>query len=533
MAQPQQNIHIAAPGFAGLNTQDSPVGMDISFASQADNCIIDQYGRVASREGFQAYTYNPTALTDEAVVVQEFVEEDGDTWVFVCADGDIFLQDLDATTEANRTLGNGTTPGTPLTGTTGTSSQNNWQIIPFNDKCFFVQAGLPTLVFDPATSTTALVGLTAAPVGPTGYPNCATAAFGHLWLADFDDDKSMIFWSVLRDGTDFTGSGTGNIDLTDHWPLGFDQVVSLAAHNNFMVVFGRRSILLFEVPDTGPVNATMVDTIEGLGCLARDSVQSTGSDIYFLDATGVRTLNRTIQEKSVPIGDISLNVRTDIRTAVTQVTPSTIKSVYHAERSFYALFFPDINTAYVFDTRVLMENGANRATVWPNCPVQCGSRTLSGSYYFGGAGGVFEYTGAEDKRWVTGVKTDFPVAMKYYTHPQTFDSPANLKFPKQVDVTIFGSTSVSMDLKWAFDYSNSYNTISLVKTGDGVAAYYSGGDEYENGAEYSGAENSLSSERFNTWGSGTNVKYGFEASISGSQFSIQEINIQALVGRLL
>jgi hypothetical protein len=39
MAQQLQNITISAPGFFGLNTQDSPIGLDPSFAAVADNCV--------------------------------------------------------------------------------------------------------------------------------------------------------------------------------------------------------------------------------------------------------------------------------------------------------------------------------------------------------------------------------------------------------------------------------------------------------------------------------------------------------------
>ena len=49
MAQQLQNITVAAPGFAGLNTQDSPIGVDPSFAAVADNCVIDQLDRHALR----------------------------------------------------------------------------------------------------------------------------------------------------------------------------------------------------------------------------------------------------------------------------------------------------------------------------------------------------------------------------------------------------------------------------------------------------------------------------------------------------
>jgi hypothetical protein len=54
MPQQLQNITIAAPAFKGLNTQDSPIDGDPSFASVADNCVIDQYGRIGARHGFKS-----------------------------------------------------------------------------------------------------------------------------------------------------------------------------------------------------------------------------------------------------------------------------------------------------------------------------------------------------------------------------------------------------------------------------------------------------------------------------------------------
>ena len=51
MAQKLQSITITAPGFAGINTQDAPLAQDPTFASIADNCIIDKEGRVAARKG--------------------------------------------------------------------------------------------------------------------------------------------------------------------------------------------------------------------------------------------------------------------------------------------------------------------------------------------------------------------------------------------------------------------------------------------------------------------------------------------------
>lgn len=51
MAKQLQSIAIQAPGFFGLNTQDSPTSLSEQFALVADNCVIDQFGRIGARKG--------------------------------------------------------------------------------------------------------------------------------------------------------------------------------------------------------------------------------------------------------------------------------------------------------------------------------------------------------------------------------------------------------------------------------------------------------------------------------------------------
>ena len=62
MAQNREHIYIAAPGFKGLNTQDSPVAQDATFAAIAENIVIDKYGRIGSRQGLNKLTTSATPL---------------------------------------------------------------------------------------------------------------------------------------------------------------------------------------------------------------------------------------------------------------------------------------------------------------------------------------------------------------------------------------------------------------------------------------------------------------------------------------
>ena len=45
MAEQLLTGSIAAPGFYGLNTQDSSIQLSSGYALEAFNCVIDQYGR--------------------------------------------------------------------------------------------------------------------------------------------------------------------------------------------------------------------------------------------------------------------------------------------------------------------------------------------------------------------------------------------------------------------------------------------------------------------------------------------------------
>ena len=73
MAQPLQSINLVAPAFKGINTEDSPLAQDPSFADIADNAVIDKRGRIASRKGYAVITTDKTELgTAKIRAIKEF-----------------------------------------------------------------------------------------------------------------------------------------------------------------------------------------------------------------------------------------------------------------------------------------------------------------------------------------------------------------------------------------------------------------------------------------------------------------------------
>ena len=171
-------------------------------------------------------------------------------------------------------------------------------------------------------------------LGSAGTPpqgNEVLPGFGRLWVADFDSDKSTIYWSDLLDGTVWTDL-SGSIDVSKVWPNGYDEIVALSAHNGFLVIFGKDSILVYEGADS-PSTMTLADTISNIGCVSRRQ-KFAKTDIWIALVLGVWA--RTIQEKSSPIGDISKNVNNDVKNLVASET-GNISLHYSPKEAFVLL----------------------------------------------------------------------------------------------------------------------------------------------------------------------------------------------------
>ena len=52
MAQNIQTFSVTAPGFFGLNTQDSSLDLQQGWSLVANNAVIDKFGRVGARKGW-------------------------------------------------------------------------------------------------------------------------------------------------------------------------------------------------------------------------------------------------------------------------------------------------------------------------------------------------------------------------------------------------------------------------------------------------------------------------------------------------
>ncbi len=497
-----ETITVSAPGFAGLNTQDSPITMPIEFAEVADNCVIDKFGRIAARKGYNVVT-TTGAPVDPIKSIGYFEDADPlNKTIYSATDSAIY---------------SGTSTMTSLY-TTGVTA-GNWQYLNFNEQMIFIQANHAPLIAS-GGGTPALLNQTVSVTGDnlTGA-NVGLAAFGRLWLADTTAQKSRIYWSDLLIPGTFNAGSAGQIDLNDVWPQGQDQITALAAHNGFLVIFGRHSIVVYQGAES-PANMVLADTVSSVGCVARDSVQSTGTDLLFLSAEGVRSFGRTIQEDSMPERDISGTVRDDISVLTQSSDMAQIKSVYSPKDSFYALLFGGEAVAYVFDVRRPLPNGNLRATRWPICPFTCFTRDWDNDLIFvGGDSGVGTYAGYNDN--------GNTYQMSYLTHQNNFDLPLTTKMLKKIRPIIIGTSNSNAVLRWGFDFGTATNSRVLSLKQSSNSQY--GIDEYGL-AEY-GTADIINILNVNAFGAGTKIQVGLDVQINGEPFSVQELTLYARMGR--
>jgi hypothetical protein len=495
----------------GLNLQDSSVSLENGYATVATNCVIDKFGRIGARQGWSPAHTTVSSLTGYNVkCIGELIDNAGDSYIVATGHNKLFK--LVGTTLTELTYGGG--------GTAPTITDDNWQMAPLNGCMYLYQSGHTPLVFDPAVSTTTYrrISEKSGYLGTAQSNNCVISAYGRTWSANSTSVKSTIQFSDLLAGHVLNTGTSGTLDVSQVWPSGADEIVALAAHNNFLIIFGRRQILIY-ANATDPNNIALSDSITGVGCFARDSVAKTGSDIVFLSDTGVKSLMRTIQEKSAPMRELSLNVKDSLVKDLSLETASNIKAVYSDKNAFYLLSLPTANVVYCFDMRGQLQNGAAKTTTWDNITPTSFFYTRSKDLLLGKTGYIGKY-----QNYLDNTST---YKLKYYTNYFDFGSPTSLKILKKVNLTFIGGNGADVVVKYGFDFSPSYDSRIIELGGISIAEY--GVSEYNIGQYTAGVV--YDNKKIQASGSGNTLQIGIETDINNFEISLQKLDCYVKAGR--
>ena len=211
MAQELRSINLVAPAFKGINTEDSPLAQDPSFAEIADNAVIDKRGRIAARKGYDVITTTKTVLGTAAVrAIREFRDNAGNSKIF---------------SVGNNKIISGTTTLVDETPASYTITADDWKMVDFNDNIYFFQRGYEPLVYSNSSGAVEDV-YDYWSVGASDIPkaNEVVAAYGRLWCADITNNKSTVYWSDLLIGHNWTGGTSGSIDISKVWLTGLTRL---------------------------------------------------------------------------------------------------------------------------------------------------------------------------------------------------------------------------------------------------------------------------------------------------------------------
>lgn len=510
MVQPIQDIALVAPGFSGINTEEAPLTMSPAFSSRCDNAVIDKSGRIASRKGYEMVSTNGATVlgsSDGIEALSEFQDFSGTKVLFSCGNHKIF---------------SGTSTLTDITPGGYTINTNNWAFATVNNKHYFFARGQEPLVYDPSGTALTKVVSHASAVGTPPSAHCVLSAFGRLWAGDITGNGNILYWSDSLDGLNWSGGSSGSIDLSTVWPRGFDEITALTTYQSFLLIFGKRSIIIYSGAST-PASMTLTDAVENVGAIGRDVVQSTGKDLLFVDYSGIRSFARTIQTNSLPLGDISKNVNSEIIGFIQDENEDKMRTIYSPREGFYLVIFPSLGITYCFDTKNPLNDGSLRTTTWSGLNPLSFTRTAQDQLFVGIKNGVGEYKGNKDD--------NSSFELSYFSHPLAFGDSSRLKFLKHIVVTTFNGAGSSVTLQWAYDYAQDYRKQVYQLNSDNSGQY--AGSAYNTSAQYSAASVLINRQRVGATGSGSVVQIGLATTVFGKEIAIQQLNVHSLIGRVV
>lgn len=525
-------LEIARPGVFGVNTSASGDIMPKEYSVQANNFVFSQEGYLEARHGSQRT--HTTSLGVGETVRQIFVtkDENGNDLTIFSTDTKIFRKD-------------GAT-NTDITGTITTPTTGNWKFINLNNEIYGYQYGSAAIKLATPSSgsfanVTFVAGTNALPTSGSTMID-AISAFGRLWAIEGD----TLHYSDLLTGDDFTATtGDGGVfTMAATYLYGKDKPVALAEFNGFLIVFGEKHVTVWENPfdPNGISSAPMgvLETIGGVGCIARDSIQYTQNDILFLSEQGVTSLSRVVQEKSMPLKRYSDNIRKGIQTMIKETDLSNIWSVYLEGRGMYMIGSSDISKTYLIDTSTQLPDESYRCLTWsksvtcmavePESTLSASDNSWAALLISDEAEYISRVKGYRDNLTASGTGgTTYPLTYESAWSSIVEDLENYLKFPKKLGVVVKGSGAVSFAINLAFDYG--LFTDSKAKTGSAVFSIPSvyGEAQYTIG-EY-GSAVAIRETKTMGFGGGRIIKVKITTTVDGNNISLQRVSIKSKIGK--
>ena len=136
-------------------------------------------------------------------------------------------------------------------------------------------------------------------------------------------------------------------------------------------------------------------------------------------------------------------------------------------------------------------------------------------------GELFKYEGQDDN--------DLAFLFTYRGGWTDLGAPGMLKILKRMAGVFFADTATTVSFKWAWDFEETYSTRIKEFTGDGTASSWDVG--LWDSAVWGGGTQ-LREGKVVPSGNGKYIRWGLNVSINGQEFSVQQLELFAKIGRL-
>ena len=411
-----------------------------------------------------------------------------------------------------------------ITGSTSPSG-NDWQFVNFNDKVIGARESNTMIAY---TGSSNFANISAAS-GTVPDGRIVHSAFGRLWAqkADTGTGQNIIAYSALLDETHWsTGAGEINVlGTAGAVATGYDELVAISSFDGFLVAFLKNSIVIYDSPEA-PGSLAIEQVIQGIGCLARDSVQQVGDDIYFLSDTGVRSLKQVVfTANRVELKETSKIVRRDLVEDMTGGVASKIRSSYDPREGQYWLKSPAGNI-WVFNNHSLVDTEQPRITKYTNTDWYS-FVYFEGDTFLSYKGCIGKYHGYTDIDIATSPPTAKKYSCRWASNYADFDT-SKLKILKNVGVTVFGASGQQITLDWDFDQGNATSSSTIEIEEKGTASEWNvaewGLSEFSGGIALSKLKSSASRM-------GRTVSLGLTFNSNGNAMSVEQMSLFAKIGR--
>jgi hypothetical protein len=489
----------------------------MGWATELENAVFDDAGRIAARKGRQVYS---TAVDSTVKMLHEYVNEEGTRKLIAATDTKIY----DVTTSTPVDITSSTAP-----------TAGDWRFVNFNRKVYGFQESHNVIMWD--GSAGAFIDLNTEG-GALFVPDGAIEGLslgGRLWAILEVGTEFVVTYSDTLVDHDWDTGGSRNVAI-DYlaWGNMGDVPVALTEWNGFLIVFGRDNILIYQNPyDPAGSDFARVEMIEGVGCIARHSIQKVGDDVVFLSDRGVFSLKRVIQEKSTPITDLTRNVRDylmdHVRAEERDADLDAVRSVYSPEDGFYLMSLPSEDKTLCLDTKRPLEDGSWRVSVW-----DFGTAAMARSLHDPAAVSIYLEMGVFVGRNETYLDNGSEYSLHYHGPWLEGDEEAAslLKIPKRVAFVAIGGDGQNVRVKLYADYNDAV-PIWEDSTSKLATANNTQWGVFKWGLDTWGVALDVNRNSVPSFGTGQVIMFGVHIPITGQAFSFQKIDFHIKLGKIV